>query len=265
MDIEESSQSSETEDCSTPYQLSQEVWMVPCTIDPRTSTFVPTLRPSADHQAERFSSRQAWLAQEDEFLRSIILGRGTKAWTAIAQELNLQLHHGQNVRHGKQCRERWYNHLDPQLKKGNWSPREDLVLLEKQLEMGNRWSDISKLLLGRNENSVKNRWKSMVRKAHKELPPGTDVVQWLIAERKAQYSGDVPLISPVACRSSPMAQFSMMQLPTMSPVAFPVVAVDAVRRGLRNMEQPDQFSWAPYNLQPPKDPSTASPSTFLAF
>lgn len=266
MDIEESSQSSETEDCSTPYQLSQEVWMVPCTVDPKSNTFVPTVRPSSDPLTEqRFTARMPWLAQEDELLRSIILGRGTKAWTSIAQELNMQLHQGQNARHGKQCRERWYNHLDPRLKKGNWSAGEDLLLLEKQLEMGNRWSDISKLLPGRNENSVKNRWKSMVRKAQKELPCGTDVVQWLVADRMAQNSGDLQLISPVACRGSPLSQFPMMSLPTMSPVAFPMVAVDSVRRGLLSMEQPEQFSWSPYNFQPPKDPSSTSPSTFLAF
>ena len=266
MDVEESSQSSEAEDCSTPYQLSQEVWMVPCTVDPRSNTFVPTVRPSTDHMAEqRFTSRMPWLVQEDEMLRSIILGRGTKAWTSIAQELNMQLHQGQNTRHGKQCRERWYNHLDPRLKKGNWSVGEDLLLLEKQLEIGNRWSDISKLLPGRNENSVKNRWKSMVRKAQKELPPGTDVVQWLVAERLTQNNGDMQLISPMACRGSPLSQFPMMPLPNMSPVAFPMLAVDSVRRGLRSMEQPEQFSWSPYNFQPPKDPSTTSPSTFLAF
>lgn len=240
--------------------------MVPCTIDPRTNTFVPAVRPSQEHLIERMASRQPWLPQEDEFLRSIIMGRGTKAWTSIAQELNMQLHQGQYVRHGKQCRERWFNHLDPQLRKGNWSASEDLLLLEKQLEMGNRWSDISKLLAGRNENSVKNRWKSMVRKAQKELPAGTDVIQWLITDRKSQNNGgEVPLISPVACRGSPLAQFQMMPMTSMSPVAYPMVAVDSVRRGLRNMEQNEQFSWSPYNFQPPKDPSTMSPSTFLAF
>ena len=273
MDIEESSQSSETEDSSAPYQIAQDVWMVPCTIDHRSNSFLPTVRPSPEHLAEKCSSRQPWVSQEDETLRMLIVGKGTKAWTAIAQELNLHMHQGQPVRHGKQCRERWYNHLDPNLRKGNWSPSEDLIVLEKQLEVGNRWSDISKLLPGRNENSVKNRWKSMVRKAQKELPSGTDVIQWLIAERRhheseGSDSGNVTLVSPIVCSNSPLAQFpmGMMHVPiaTMSPVAFPILAVDSVKRDLRSMEQPQQFSWTPYNFQSPKDTS-ASPSTFLAF
>jgi myb proto-oncogene protein len=26
---------------------------------------------------------------------------------------------------GKQCRERWHNHLDPNIKKDKWNPEED--------------------------------------------------------------------------------------------------------------------------------------------
>jgi len=33
------------------------------------------------------------------------------------------------IRHGKQCRERWNNHLDPSLKKSEWSTEEDVILL----------------------------------------------------------------------------------------------------------------------------------------
>ena len=37
---------------------------------------------------------------------------------------------------GKQCRERWFNHLDPDIKKGDWTPDEDAVLFETQRVRG---------------------------------------------------------------------------------------------------------------------------------
>lgn len=262
MDVEDSSQCSEVDE-ATPYQLSADVWMVPCVIDRKSNNFLPTLKPSADNLSERSPSKFAWTPQEDEVLRWVIADRGTKAWTAIAQELNVQMHQGTPVRHGKQCRERWYNHLDPGLRKGNWSALEDLTVLESQLTMGNRWSDISKMLPGRNENSVKNRWKSMVRKAQKELPPGTDVIMWLIADCKARSPTSSIEYMPPVMYSPPALQYQMNLLPLPPASVGGYQVVESVRRDLRNLEQPQQFAWAPY-FQAQRN-TGAPPSTFLAF
>jgi hypothetical protein len=40
---------------------------------------------------------------------------------------------------GKQCRERWFNHLDPAVRKGDWTVEEDRLIWEKQQEIGNKW------------------------------------------------------------------------------------------------------------------------------
>ena len=47
---------------------------------------------------------------------------------------------------GKQCRERWHNQLDPNIKKEGWSEEEDLILLHAHTELGNHWVEISKVL-----------------------------------------------------------------------------------------------------------------------
>ena len=52
-------------------------------------------------------------------------------------------------RTGKQCRERWFNHLDPQLKKEPWSEDEDRALLEAQSRLGNSWTKIATEMPGR--------------------------------------------------------------------------------------------------------------------
>lgn len=52
---------------------------------------------------------EAWDATEDEILTSLVERFGTQTWTEIAQRLP--------NRSGKQCRERWHNHLDPGIRK----------------------------------------------------------------------------------------------------------------------------------------------------
>lgn len=39
---------------------------------------------------------------------------------------------------GKQCRERWHNHLHPGIKKGAWSVEEDRLILDAHATLGNK-------------------------------------------------------------------------------------------------------------------------------
>lgn len=66
---------------------------------------------------------------------------GTKNWSLIAQNLQGRL--------GKQCRERWYNHLDPTVNKGPFTVEEDIKLLELKIERGTKWARIAESLPGR--------------------------------------------------------------------------------------------------------------------
>ncbi|MBA0738508.1 hypothetical protein Gogos_011847, partial [Gossypium gossypioides] len=93
----------------------------------------------------------------------------------------------------RQCRRRWYTYLNSDFKRGGWSPEEDMLLCENlssddleemllsliscirllhvtgtaQKIFGNRWTEIAKVVSGRTDNAVKNRFSTLCKKRAK--------------------------------------------------------------------------------------------------
>ena len=65
---------------------------------------------------------EIWTVEQDERLKELVSQHGM-GWTKIGEVFG--------ERNGKQCRERWYNHLDPAVNKGEWTLEVSLMIVQR--------------------------------------------------------------------------------------------------------------------------------------
>ncbi|CAL5396582.1 unnamed protein product [Camellia sinensis] len=119
-------------------------------------------RVSNGSQEEFELRRGPWTPEEDNLLIHYITCHGEGRWNLLAKSAGLK-------RNGKSCRLRWLNYLKPDIKRGNLTPQEQLLILELHSKWGNRWSKIAQHLHGRTDNEIKNYWRTRVQKQARQL------------------------------------------------------------------------------------------------
>jgi len=172
--------------------------------------------------------KHVWTTEEDaKLLECINAAAGKVRWSVVGKHMD--------GRSGKQCRERWHNHLSPDVRKSKWSAEEDRAIVEAVQLYGTRWSEIVKMFPGRTDNAIKNRWNSMLRKEDRrvkrildegELPPAGISEEAKRRRRLVQPCDLQPveaLRHPVPAGTAPAMGSALMQQLEEVGVAAPVV------------------------------------------
>jgi Myb-like DNA-binding domain len=98
-----------------------------------------------------------WTDQEDAIVQEVVSASTEQPftrWSDLAARLPGRV--------GKQIRDRWVNHLNPEIDHLPFSQEDDLLLWQGHQELGKRWVEISTTIFKsrRSENHIKNRWYS---------------------------------------------------------------------------------------------------------
>lgn len=143
-----------------------ELWVEEAKTEAATGAAVPNdlkcksgrvTKESLSRLGDNLFVKGLWTREEDETLKKAVEKYGMHDWVSVEREMT--------GRRGKQCRERYFNHLEPGIVKTPWTAEEDTAIVNAVHQYGSKWTFISKVLpQKRSPNGIKNRWNATLRR-----------------------------------------------------------------------------------------------------
>lgn len=156
----------------------------------------------------------SWTREEDEKIFEFIKEHGDRDWSKLAAMLPGRI--------GKQCRERWINHLNPNITHASWTEDEDNLLISLHEQYGNSWAKIAKFFNGRTDNCVKNRWNSTLKRRLERMARGEPPLRKRGRKPKNSQPLESDISSPV---SQPGPAFINTSINDILPVSLQILTV----------------------------------------
>lgn len=111
---------------------------------------------STSGTTERGVKKTPWTTAEDEILKECIRKRGEGNWDSVQEKSGLD-------KPGRSCRNRWANYLIPNLMKGAFFSKEELIM-ELHGKLDKKGAGVAAQLPGRTDKEVKNYWNFRLKK-----------------------------------------------------------------------------------------------------
>ena len=137
---------------------------------------MPRKSSMISESSQNDNARHIWTTVEDNILRSCVkeqlentesnANRGARLnWKLISDDFTELFNNNKipYMRSGKQCRERWRNHVGVEEEKSWDTEKDDFMLYHLNSIYLNKWTTIANLM-GKTENDVKNRFHVSIRK-----------------------------------------------------------------------------------------------------
>lgn len=169
--------------------------------------------------------RMKFLPEEDEKLKELVEKYG-KSWHEISNEMP-----GRNVR---QCRERWKHYLSSDRAKSPWTNEEDLLLFQKFMELGPKWTKIAKCFDDRTDIQIKTRWikrfgncsPMFIPPNIQAIPTANEKVHFVPSKPEIHHPAKIDLPTPIhSSHVTPMFSSSLKSPSPSIPPPAPIAKV----------------------------------------